>query len=49
VRPGDNLSHIADEAKLPGGWPALYEANRAALGADPDLIRPGQHLELGEE
>ncbi|MFD3511774.1 transglycosylase family protein [Streptomyces sp. NPDC058657] len=49
VRPGDNLSHIADAAKLPGGWPALYEANKTALGDDPDLIRPGQHLELGDE
>ncbi|MFF0741033.1 transglycosylase family protein [Streptomyces sp. NPDC004111] len=49
VRPGDNLWHIADEAKLPGGWPALYEANKTSLGDDPDLIRPGQHLELGEK
>ncbi|WP_433547308.1 transglycosylase family protein [Streptomyces sp. CA-294286] len=48
VRAGDNLSHIADEAKVPGGWPALYEANRSAVGADPDLIRPGQNLVLGD-
>lgn len=49
VRPGDNLWSIADEHRVPGGWPALYEANRAELGADPDLILPGQSLELGEK
>jgi hypothetical protein len=48
VRAGDNLWHIADEAKVPGGWPALYEANRSAVGTDPDLIRPGQHLDLSD-
>ncbi|MCX5200762.1 transglycosylase family protein [Streptomyces sp. NBC_00237] len=46
VRPGDSLWHIADETKVPGGWSALYEANRDSLGTDPDLIKPGQHLEL---
>ncbi|MFI6639240.1 transglycosylase family protein [Streptomyces sp. NPDC050504] len=49
VRPGDNLWSIADEHRVPGGWPALYEANRAELGTDPDLILPGQNLELGKE
>ncbi|MGW7412521.1 transglycosylase family protein [Streptomyces sp. NPDC054863] len=48
VRPGDNLWHIADEAHVPGGWPALYEANRKAVGGDPDLIKPGQSLDLSE-
>ncbi|MEU9608605.1 transglycosylase family protein [Streptomyces sp. NPDC048057] len=47
VRPGDNLWAIADAQDLPGGWPALYEANRDAVGADPDLILPGQNLDLG--
>ncbi|MGW5678278.1 transglycosylase family protein [Streptomyces sp. NPDC003860] len=46
VRPGDNLWAIADAQDLPGGWPALYEANRDAVGADPDLILPGQNLDL---
>ncbi|OKJ99747.1 hypothetical protein AMK26_27525 [Streptomyces sp. CB03234] len=46
VRPGDNLWTIADEHKLPGGWSALYEANKGTVGADPDLILPGQSLEL---
>ncbi|CAM5585979.1 peptidoglycan-binding protein LysM [Streptomyces spiroverticillatus] len=49
VRPGDNLWHIADEAKVPGGWAALYEANKKSVGADPDLIKPGQHLDLSED
>lgn len=47
VRPGDNLWAIADAQKLPGGWTGLYEANKAAVGSDPDLILPGQHLDLG--
>ncbi|WP_327245981.1 transglycosylase family protein [Streptomyces sp. NBC_01320] len=47
VRPGDNLWAIADAQKVPGGWPALYEANKGAVGGDPDLILPGQSLDLG--
>jgi nucleoid-associated protein YgaU len=47
VRPGDSLWAIADAQKVPGGWPALYEANKGAVGSDPDLILPGQSLELG--
>ncbi|WP_327675141.1 transglycosylase family protein [Kitasatospora sp. NBC_00458] len=46
VRDDDTLDSIADLLQLPGGWPALYERNRAALGDDPDLIRPGQQLAL---
>ncbi|MFF0445563.1 transglycosylase family protein [Streptomyces sp. NPDC004609] len=49
VKPGDNLWAIAEEKKLEGGWPALYETNRETVGADPDLILPGQSLELGSE
>ncbi|MEU3451635.1 transglycosylase family protein [Streptomyces thermolilacinus] len=47
VRPGDNLWTIADSHELPGGWTALYEANRETVGTDPDLILPGQSLDLG--
>lgn len=47
VRAGDNLWAIADAQDLPGGWPALYEANKAEVGSDPDLILPGQSLDLG--
>ncbi|MGW0781312.1 transglycosylase family protein [Streptomyces sp. NPDC002913] len=46
VRAGDNLWAIADAQELPGGWPALYEANKSELGSDPDLILPGQDLVL---
>lgn len=46
VRPGDNLSEIAQENELPGGWNALYDANRGTVGIDPDLIVPGQSLDL---
>ncbi|QES21804.1 hypothetical protein DEJ46_24090 [Streptomyces venezuelae] len=46
VRPGDNLSEIAQENELPGGWDALYDANRGTVGTDPDLIVPGQSLDL---
>ncbi|MFF0486847.1 transglycosylase family protein [Streptomyces sp. NPDC004435] len=46
VRPGDSLSEIAQENDLAGGWDALYDANRHTVGTDPDLILPGQSLEL---
>lgn len=46
VRPGDNLYEIATKHSLPGGWPALYDANRATVGQDPGLIHPGQVLTL---
>jgi LysM repeat protein len=44
VRPGDTLSAVAAGLGVRGGWPALYAANRAALGPDPGLIRPGTVL-----
>lgn len=47
VRPGDNLWAIADAQEIPGGWTGLYEANKGLLGSDPDLILPGQNLDLG--
>jgi murein DD-endopeptidase MepM/ murein hydrolase activator NlpD len=43
---GDTLSGIAEERQVRGGWPRLYEANRATVGDDPDLILPGQRLSL---
>ncbi|MFG3396666.1 transglycosylase family protein [Streptomyces parvus] len=49
VQPGDNLWAIADAQELPGGWTGLYEANKDLLGSDPDLILPGQNLDLGLE
>ncbi|MER5732096.1 transglycosylase family protein [Streptomyces sp. NPDC002138] len=46
VAPGDSLSAIARGQHVEGGWQALYETNRATVGADPDLIFPGQRLTL---
>ncbi|MFF0437176.1 transglycosylase family protein [Streptomyces sp. NPDC004327] len=46
VKPGDSLSDIAQQNALPGGWTALYDANKKTVGTDPNLILPGQSLEL---
>jgi LysM repeat protein len=46
VQPGDTLSGIAAALGTSGGWPALYAANRQALGPDPNTIRPGTALAL---
>jgi murein DD-endopeptidase MepM/ murein hydrolase activator NlpD len=43
---GDTLSGIAESQKVRGGWRGLYAANREAVGADPDMILPGQRLAL---
>ncbi|MFF5188039.1 transglycosylase family protein [Streptomyces sp. NPDC000345] len=43
---GDTLSGIADRQEVRGGWRRLYAANRTTIGADPDLIMPGQRLKL---
>ncbi|MER6570081.1 transglycosylase family protein [Streptomyces sp. NPDC001093] len=43
---GDTLSGIADEHHVRGGWRGLYARNRTTIGADPDLILPGQRLSL---
>ncbi|MFG2944568.1 transglycosylase family protein [Streptomyces adustus] len=46
---GDTLSGIAEEQQVRGGWQRLYSANRATVGADPDLILPGQRLSLSAD
>jgi LysM repeat protein len=46
VRSGDTLSGIAAEFAVRGGWPALYAANRRAIGPDPDVIHAGTVLVL---
>jgi len=46
VQPGDTLSGIAAALGVGGGWPALYVANRQAIGTDPNVIRPGTTLVL---
>ncbi|MFJ9706122.1 transglycosylase family protein [Streptomyces sp. NPDC101234] len=49
VRDGDTLASIADSLDLDGGWRALYAANKADIGTDPNDITPGQTLKLGSE
>ncbi|MET7359026.1 transglycosylase family protein [Streptomyces sp. NPDC005562] len=49
VRSGDNLSVIADDLDVDGGWHELYAENKKTVGGDPDLILPGQSLDLGEK
>lgn len=52
VRPGDSLWSIAEASLGPGAseeliaetWPRWHAANHALIGADPDLIHPGQEL-----
>ncbi|MFE6872569.1 transglycosylase family protein [Kitasatospora sp. NPDC057692] len=46
VRPGETLGSIAERFRIPGGWPVLFERNRDLVGEDPDLIHPGQELDL---
>ncbi|MEU8432750.1 transglycosylase family protein [Streptomyces sp. NPDC029216] len=46
VAPGDSLSSIAGRQHVEGGWQALYETNRSTVGANPNLIFPGQRLTL---
>jgi hypothetical protein len=54
VRPGDSLWAIAEHdlgpaatnADVEARWRDIYAANRAAVGADPDLIRPAVRLRL---
>jgi LysM repeat protein len=46
VRSGDTLSGIAAEFAVRGGWPALYAANRRAIGPDPGIIHAGTVLVL---
>lgn len=54
VEPGDCLWHLA-AADLPpdagadeiaARWHAIYARNRTLIGADPNLIQPGQRLVL---
>jgi nucleoid-associated protein YgaU len=47
VQPGDNLWNIARH-HLGGGehWSQIYQMNQDIIGANPNLIHPGQHLSL---
>ncbi|MEU6219793.1 transglycosylase family protein [Streptomyces sp. NPDC047022] len=44
VREGDTLSEIAERHGTT--WQELYARNKAVIGGDPDLIMPGQRLDL---
>jgi LysM repeat protein len=46
VHPGDTLSGIAARFAVRGGWPALYAANRHAIGPDPNVIHSGTMLTI---
>ena len=47
VQRGDTLSGIAKKLGIPN-WRTLYEQNKAVIGSNPNLIRPGQKLTYGE-
>ena len=56
VLPGDTLWSIASERlgtddirRIARYWPRIHRANREVIGPNPDLIRPGQVLELPPE
>ena len=54
VRHGDTLWALArrdlgpraGDAAVAGRWRAIYERNRGVVGANPDVIHPGQQLRL---
>ncbi|WP_137990250.1 transglycosylase family protein [Streptomyces vilmorinianum] len=46
VQPGDTLSSVARRFGIVGGWPALYEANRSLIGADPNRLLTGTMLRI---
>ena len=47
VKSGDSLSEIAQREMGDGDrWNELYEANKAAIGDDPDVIQPGTELTI---
>lgn len=56
VRAGDSLWALASRelgprataAQVAAAWPRWYDANRATIGADPDLLLPGQVLVVPE-
>ena len=41
-----HLGPGASSADIAGEWPRWYAANRARIGSDPDLIRPGIRLHI---
>jgi nucleoid-associated protein YgaU len=39
-----HLPASAGAGAIDGSWRRWYAANRSVIGADPNLILPGQHL-----
>ncbi len=46
VQQGDSLSSIARQFAIPGGWQEIYARNQALLAGNPDLLFPGEQLDL---
>jgi nucleoid-associated protein YgaU len=53
---GDNLWEIAsrslktsDPARIARYWVRIYRRNRGVIGPNPNLVRPGQVLDLPNE
>lgn len=46
VKPGDTLSGISRAQLDTTNWKPLYEANKKTVGGNPNLIFPGQELDL---
>lgn len=42
----DRLGPYASDVDIAMDWPRLYQANRDVIGANPNLLRPGQVLRL---
>jgi nucleoid-associated protein YgaU len=47
VQPGDTLRSIAQEVYGDASqWPRIYDANRDAIGPDPDALKAGTRLRI---
>jgi nucleoid-associated protein YgaU len=47
VKPGDSLSKIAKDVYDNGGlYQKIYDANKATIGDNPNMIKPGQKLTI---
>ena len=46
IKSGDTLSKVAAANSVKGGWRALYQLNKSTVGANPNLIFPGQKIAL---
>lgn len=47
IAPGDTMKGIAQKVYGdPEAWPRIYEANRDAIGPDPDALRVGSDLRI---